>query len=152
METDKIINESKKYAIIAFVVGIVILITGILLDVLQINLISNNRAIVGLSFIPLGVAFSYFIKMIKIKKYPKAMKNVVINENDERLVALRNEATAKSHKILNGVMWLSYFGYTFAFPTDVFEAIGWWILLLLIFVSILSEAIILNKALKRGDS
>ena len=110
-------------------IGIVLLAAGIIFSLMGIYFIQNNKAFIGLSFIPLSVAFVYYIKLSRIKKSPQKMRNIIINENDERLVALRNEADAKAFKALQGALFLTYMGYTLMVPEDIFESVGWWIIL-----------------------
>jgi predicted membrane chloride channel (bestrophin family) len=142
MNTEKILKETKVIMIATLVVGLVLLVTGICFDLLDIHIIKNNRAIVGLSFIPLSVAFVYYLKLTRIKKSPQSMREILVHENDERLVALKNEADAKAFKITQGALFLAYFGYTLMVPEDIFESVGWWILLVLLFVSFISQGLI----------
>jgi uncharacterized membrane protein len=60
-----------------------------------------------------------------MKKNPK----MIVAETDERLVAENNEADAKTLKVLQGVLFLSYLGYSFMIPEDIFKSVGWWITL-----------------------
>jgi hypothetical protein len=117
-----------------------------------IKLIKNNKAIVGLSFIPLSVALVYYLKLMRIKKSPYKMREILVNENDERLVALKNEADAKAFRIIQGALFLTYMGYTLMVPEDIFESVGWWILLVLLFVSFISQGVIYSKLMKKDNS
>jgi hypothetical protein len=155
MNTDKIIKESKTIMLVTLTVGIILFAMGILFTVLNVNITSNsnlvtiNRAFTGLSFIPLSIALMYYLKLLKIRKSPDKMRNIIINENDERLVALKNEAEAKAFKIIQGALFLTYLGYTFMVPSDIFESVGWWILLGLMLLSIAAQAILLNKVMRK---
>lgn len=142
MNTEKIVWESKVIMLTTLIIGIALLAVGIIFSLMDIKLITNNRAIVGLSFIPLGVALVYFIKLTKIKKSPQNMRNLIINEVDERLVSIKNEADAKAFKIIQGAIFLTYMGYTLIVPEDIFESVGWWILMSLLFISFISQGIL----------
>lgn len=152
MNTEKILKESKVIMIVTFVVGVLLLATGIIFTVLDVTLIKNNRALIGLSLIPLSVAFMYFYKYTQIKKSPNKMKEIIINENDERIVNLKNEADAKAFMIVKGTIFLAYMGYTLMVPEDIFEAVGWWILLVILFVSFMSQGIITAMAMLKNKS
>lgn len=141
MNTEKIIREYKTIMIATLVVGLVLLAVGIIFTLLNLRLVPNNKAIVGLSFIPLGVALAYWIKLTIIKKSPLKMRDTIINENDERLISMKNEADAKSFKIIQGALFLAYMGYTLMVPEDIFESLGWWLLLVLLFISFISQVI-----------
>jgi len=152
MNTEKIIKETKVIMTATLIVGLVLLATGIIFTLLDINLIKNNKAIVGLSFIPLCVAFVYYLKLMRIKKSPNKMKEILVNESDERLVALKNEADAKAFRIVQSALFLAYMGYTLMVPEDIFESVGWWILLGLLFISFISQGVISSKLLKKDNS
>jgi xanthosine utilization system XapX-like protein len=141
MNTEKIIREYKAIIMITLVIGLALLAVGTIFTLLNLRLVPNNKAIVGLSFIPLGVAVAYWIKLTIIRKSPLKMRGTIINENDERLVSMKNEADAKSFKIIQGALFLAYMGYTLMIPEDIFESLGWWLLLVLLFISFISQAI-----------
>jgi hypothetical protein len=151
MNTEKIIKETKVAMTASLVIGLVLLATGIVFSLLDINLIKNNKAIIGLSFIPLCVAFVYYLKLTRIRKSPQKMREILVNESDERLVALKNEADAKAFRIIQGALFLAYMGYTLMVPEDIFESAGWWILLVLLFVSFIAQGIISPKVMKKDN-
>jgi len=151
MNTEKIIKETKVIMLVTLAIGLVLLAIGIVFSLLDINLIKNNKAIVGLSFIPLSAAFVYFLKLTRIKKSPHKMREILVNENDERLVALKNEVDAKAFRIIQGALFLTYMGYTLMVPEDIFESVGWWILLVLLFVSFISQGIIHTKVMRKDN-
>jgi len=142
MNTTKIERESKAISLVALVVGMILLAIGIVLSVFQITIISNNKALIGLSFVPLAVAFIYFFKYLKIKNTPEKMQETIITETDERLVASKNEADAIAFKILQGALFLAYLGLTLMFPEQIFESAGWWFLTILLFISFITQAIL----------
>lgn len=79
------------------------------------------------------------------------MRSIIIKENDERLVALNNEADAKTFKILKGALFLTYCGYTFMVPEDVFKSVGWWILLIILLGSLFLQGMLRNAICKANS-
>lgn len=152
MNTEKIVKEARIIMIIGIIVGVVLLGIGIVFSIIDVSFISNKKAIIGLSFIPFSVAFVYYLKLSRIRKAPQKMKNIIINENDERLVSLKNEADAKAFKVIQGAIFLSYMGYTLMVPEDIFESVGWWILMVLLFITFISQGILASKAMKNPKS
>lgn len=152
MNVEKIVKEAKVNIIIGLVIGFLFLGLGIVFNILEVSFIGNNRALIGLSFIPFSIAIIYFIKLLGIRKTPDKMKNIIITENDERLVALKNEADARAFKIIQGAIFLSYMGYTLLVPEDIFETVGWWILMGLLFIAFMSQGILAAKAMKTPKS
>ena len=152
MNTEKIVKESKAIMLVTLIIGMALLAVGIIFSLMDVNLISNNKAIIGLSFIPLSVALVYYVKLSKIKKSPQKMRNIIINENDERLVTLKNEADAKAFKILQGALFFTYMGYTLMVPEDIFESVGWWIIMILLFVSLISQGIMFMIVMGKDNS
>lgn len=152
MDTEKIIRDSKVIMIVTVVIGVMLLAAGASFSFMNINIISNNRAIIGLSFIPFGVAFAYYFKIRSIKKSPQKMRSIIISESDERLISLRNEADAKAFKITQGALFLAYMGYTLLFPEDIFEAFGWWLMLIVMFVSFFAKAMMSMLIMSKEQS
>jgi uncharacterized membrane protein len=148
MNTEKIVKEAKIIMITGIIVGVLLLVIGLVFSLMEVDFISNKKAIIGLSFIPFCMSFIYYLKLRGIKKSPQKMKNIIINENDERLVALKNEADAKAFKIIQVALFFCYMGYTLMVPEDVFEAVGWWVLTSLLFLAFISQGILAAKALK----
>lgn len=149
MDTDRIVRESRTIMIATLLIGFALLAVGLVSSTLALGLTPNDRAVTGLSFIPLAVALFYYVKMTRIVNSPQSMRKVIVEENDERLVALKNEAEAKTLRVVNGVLFLTYMGYTLMVPADVFEAVGWWILLGLLFVSFASQAVLTQIITRR---
>jgi len=146
MNTEKIVKESKVIMLVTLITGIVILAVGVIFNFIKIDLV-NNKAIMALSLTPLSMAFVYYLKLSAIKKSPQKMRDIIITESDERLVAVKNEANSQALKIQQGALFLTYMGYTLMVPGDVFESIGWWILMILLLVSFMSQAILLAIAM-----
>jgi uncharacterized membrane protein len=152
MNTQKIVKEAKMIMTIGIVLGALLLGLGILFSILDVSFISNKRALIALSLLPFSVAFVYYLKLSGIKKTPEKMKNIIINENDERLVALKNEADSKAFKITQAAIFLSYMGYTLMVPEDIFESVGWWLLIILLFITFISQGLLAAFAMKRPKS
>lgn len=145
MNTEKIVRETKIMIAVCMIVGVILLGFGIIFRVLDVSFISNKKALIGLSFIPFSVAFIYWVKLFRMKHFPEKMRNILISENDERLVALKNEIDARAFKIIQGAIFLGYMGYTLMVPEDIFESAGWWVLLALLFITFISQAILANR-------
>ncbi len=152
MNVNKIVKEARVIMIVGLVIGFLLLGLGIVFNILDVGFIENKRALIGLSFIPFSIAIIYFIKLSGIRKTPDKMKNIIITENDERLVALKNEADAVAFKIVQGAIFLSYMGYTLLVPEDIFESVGWWILMGLLFIAFMSQGILAARAMKNPKS
>lgn len=131
MNGGKVLKEAKVTMAISLAAGVVLLGAGLLLQWTDIDLVPDNKALMALSLLPFAMALVSFLKVNGIRKSPQQMRKMLIKENDERLVALNNEADAKSFKWLQGMLYIAYFGYTFMYPGDVFKTAGWWILLVL---------------------
>ncbi len=151
MNVEKTVKKTKVVLFSTLIIGVILLLAGILFDLMKINLVPNNKALVGLSFIPLAIALSSYILLTKIKKSPQKMKSYIINENDERLTALRNEADANAFRILLWTIFLTYTGYTLMVPGDIFESVGWWILMLLLLFSFALRGVLLTKAMRKNE-
>lgn len=133
------------------IVGILLVIAGILLTVLNSPLIENKKAIIGLSFIPFGISFYSWMNLFFTKKFPKGMKPVIVSENDERLITIRNEADAITFQILQWALMITFFGYTFMVPKDIFETPLWWIIFGFFLMSYLLQGIILSIYYRRNN-
>lgn len=149
MKTDKIVKNTKSIVLVALFVGIILLGVGLSFGLLGGDLQKFSKGIVGLSFIPLSVSIASYIKLRMIRRNPLKMKDMIIEESDERILSLRYESDAKAFRIVQGALFLSYMGYTLLVPEDIFEAVGWWILLILLFITFISQGVIsylVNKA------
>jgi hypothetical protein len=151
MNTDHIIKRDRLEMIINIAVGIVLLAAGIFMRVQNIHIIQNNKALIGLSFIPLAIAFTKWFNLYNIRKHPKQMSTVIISENDERLVNERNEAEANTSRVFRWMLYLIFMGYSLIVPSDVFEAAGWWIVFSLFCMSYLLPLIFLKRISKKSD-
>lgn len=152
MNTQKIVKEARLIMTVGIIFGVVLLGLGIVFGIMDVSFISNKRALIGLSLLPFSVAFVYYLKLTGIKKAPEKMRNIIINENDERLVALKNEADSKAFKITQAAIFLSYMGYTLMVPEDIFESVGWWLLIILLFITFISQGLLAAYAMKRPKS
>jgi len=152
MNIEKTVRKTKTVLLISLTIFIVLLAVGILFEVTDIKLLPNNKAVVALSFIPLGIAFASYIKLQAIKKNPQKMKDIIISENDERLIASKNQADANAFRILQGLLFFSYMGYTLMVPGDIFEATGWWLITFLLLASLILQGILSAKSTDGHDS
>ncbi|WP_020617408.1 hypothetical protein [Paenibacillus daejeonensis] len=140
MRGEKSVQEAKMVMIVSLIVSFVILTFGLVTNQWDLVVFSENKAFFALSLLPLSLALVSYLKLSRIKKSPQKMRATLIRESDERLVALGNEADARTFKILQGALFLAYFGYTFIFPQDVFASAGWWILLILLLGSMVVQS------------
>lgn len=124
-------------------VGLLLVATGIFLEITGFPFADNNKSLIGLAFIPLGLSTGAFLNLIFIKKYPDGMKPVLISENDERLTAIKNKADALTFRFLRWVLMLVFFGYTFIKPNDIFETVSWWIMFAFYFISYMLQGTIM---------
>ncbi|MDD4705693.1 MAG: hypothetical protein PHS24_00565 [Bacilli bacterium] len=152
MNSQKIIKETKQILISTLTIGLIMLLTGIIFNILDVNIIKNNKAVIGLSFIPLSLSLLYYIKLIRIIKNPRKMKKTIINETDERIIVSKNKADAKAFRILQSILFLFYTGYTLIIPEDIFESVGWWILLALLIISFGIQSILYYIEIKNSNS
>lgn len=151
MRTENLKKEARTIITLSLAAGVLLLVAGTLLNVLDLELMSNNRALIGLSFIPFAVAGVYLWKLSALKNHPEKIRNIIVTESDERLVQVKNEADAQSFRLTQALIFLAYMGYTFAVPEDIFESPGWWLLLLLLLFSFLGRGLLLAAAMKRND-
>ncbi len=149
MNSKKIVRKNKKVMLVSMIFFIILLVGGIFLELVDSRLLPNNKALVALSFFPLGIAVSSYIKLQTIKKYPQKMKDFIINENDERLIALRNQADARAFKIMQALLFFLYMGYTLMFPEDIFKTVGWWLLMFLLLASFVLQGMTSAKSMEK---
>ncbi|HBZ35762.1 MAG TPA: hypothetical protein DEO33_05020, partial [Rikenellaceae bacterium] len=105
----------------SLIVGIILLGVGLTMGLFDRSLQIYSKGIVGLSLFP----FASYIKLRMIRNNPLNMKDVIIEENDESLLSLKNESDAKAFRIVQSAIFLSYMGYTLLVPEDIFEAVGY---------------------------
>ncbi|KYG31762.1 hypothetical protein AZF04_02980 [Alkalihalobacillus trypoxylicola] len=131
VNTIKFLKEKKLTVILLLLVSSVLFVAWFILETRSITYI-NNQVFLALSLIPFSVALVSFLKIFKIKKDPKLM----VLETDERIVAERNEANAKTLKILQVILLLAYLSYTVSNPEDIFKTLGWWVTLCILLLSL----------------
>ncbi|MGR9050556.1 hypothetical protein ACQ4XT_18135 [Halobacillus faecis] len=136
MSAEKLVKETKLTIGITLFVSLALFITWFIFETTAISF-TNSKAFLALSLIPLSAALASFLKLMKIKKNPK----IIVSETDERLVAEKNQADAKTLKVLQGVLFLSYLGYTFIIPEHTFKSIGWWVTLSVLLFSLFAPFI-----------
>ena len=131
MSVEKFVKETKLTIWVTLFVSLALFLTWVVLKTSDTVFI-NNRAFLALSLIPFSVALTGFLKLMKIRKNPQ----LIVSETDERLVAEKHEAEAKTLKVLQGILFISYLGYTFFSPEEIFQSIGWWITLSVLLFSL----------------
>jgi len=145
LESEKVIKTTKAVMIVNLAVGIALVVLSLVLTGLKIEFLSNQRAIVGISFIPFGIALASFLSLYFMRRDPKGP--LVTYERDERIQAIRYETDSKAFRVLRWALMLFYFGYTFIVPNDIFEAPGWWVTLGFFFMSFMLPGILFKVAL-----
>lgn len=133
MTAQKLVKETKIIISISLLASLVLFATWVILEATTLAF-TENKAFLALSLIPLSAALASYLKLKKLQNNPKVM----VSETDERLVAEKNEADAKALKLLQGVLFLSYLGYTFIIPEDTFHSFGWWMTLGILLLSLFS--------------
>ena len=136
MSAKKLVKETKLTIGVSLFVSFALFVTWVIFESSDISF-TNNKAFLALSLIPFSAALAAFLKLMKITNNPK----MIISETDERLVSEKNEADAKTLKVLQGVLFLSYLGYTFIIPEDTFKSVGWWITLCVLLLSLFAPHI-----------
>lgn len=141
METNIKNNYKTKFFFHA-VVGVVFLLLGIAEAFQILNFTSNNKIFFGLAIIAFGTAAAPYINYYLIKKDPVSMETIIVAESDERNIAIRNAALAKSYSILRWILLYVFFAYTFLFPKEALVTFGWWSITLICIGSNLLSLII----------
>ncbi|WP_394218855.1 hypothetical protein [Halobacillus trueperi] len=141
MGAEKLVKEIKLTIGVSLFVSLALFVTWIILETTDVSS-TVHKAFLALSLIPFSAALASLLKLMKLKKNPK----MIVSETDERLVAEKNEADAKTLKFLQGVLFLSYLGYTFTIPEDTFQSVGWWITLVILLLSLFTPLIFRHTA------
>ncbi|MCA1011576.1 hypothetical protein [Halobacillus halophilus] len=136
MSAEKLVKETKVTIGISLFVSLALFVTWFIFEATDLSF-TNSKAFLALSLIPFSAALASFLKLMKIKKNPK----MTVSETDERLVAEKNQADAKTLKVLQGVLFLSYLGYTFIIPEDIFKSMGWWVIVSVLLFSLFAPFI-----------
>ncbi|MCA0970683.1 hypothetical protein LCM20_08795 [Halobacillus litoralis] len=137
MSAEKLVKETKLIIGVSLFASLALLITWTTVELMNTSF-GNDKALLALSIIPLSAALASYLKLIKINKDPQKM----VAETDERLVAEKNEADAKALKLLQGILFLTYMGYTFIFPEETFQSLGWWVTLGILLLSLFAPVMI----------
>lgn len=139
---DVMMKRTRRYFIFMFTGGAMLLVIGLLLQTGLIKSTWNARGIVGASFIPLSLAVIYFWKMRMLIKSPQKARKVFVNQTDERLARLENDTDAFSLRILRVILVFFYCGYNLLHPEEIFNSMGWWMILTLLLVSYIMKPLI----------
>ncbi|SEN47597.1 hypothetical protein SAMN04488134_101173 [Amphibacillus marinus] len=145
MDTESVIKAAKLKICVGIVVSIGLFITWFIFETSELSF-SNHKVFIALSLIPFSVSLVSFLKLMKLNKYPQT----IVAETDERLVAEKNEADAKTLKIIQGTLFLIYLSYTFVIPDDIFKTIGWWMTLLVLLISLFLPLLFRYLGRKQG--
>jgi len=141
MET-KIRNEYKIKFLSHGIVAALFILVGLGEVTNTINIVDTIQAKVffGMAIIAIASAGTAFYSYYLLRKSSKAMEAIVVAESDERTIAVKNEAYAKTFLILKWLLTYTFFTYTFLLPKEVFVSFGWWSLLLIYLSSLLMSA------------
>lgn len=150
MNTEKIIKNTRTMMFTAFALFGLLLIVGLSIGRIDPGFLTYRKGIIGLSFIPLAVGVAALFKLNLVRNDPARIKDIIIQENDERLVNLKHEAESKAFRIVQAAIFMSYMAYTLLVPDDIFEAVGWWILLGLLFITFASQGYLMYQV-QKGD-
>lgn len=138
------IFRSEKMKLAAnLIAGLVLITVGSYWRMQGMALDWNPKALIGLGFIPVGIALSKAVQLYTYSRNPKESMPALIAMSDERLQAERNAADATAHHLMSWLLNLIFLGYTLMFPKDIFESPAWWILFALFIVATLLPAAIL---------
>ncbi len=151
MDQSKATKSMSLNFIIYLSIGLVLLAGGIAVRVFQLPLLENNKAIVALSFIPLGLATYFGVTAALMKRNPKYTRAIAAEQSDERINGLKQRADSITYQTMRIIVSLVFFGYTFAFPSEIFESAGWWITLAFFFLAHMMQGIVLAVLMGRDQ-
>jgi hypothetical protein len=123
-----VIKEYKIKALAHCIIGLIFLGVGVGLwsDTLKFVDSSKAKVFFGLTIVAVATAIGPFINYYLLKKNTKEMESLIVAETDERSIAVRNEAYAKTFSILKWVIIYITLAYTFMFPKEAFVSFAWW--------------------------
>jgi hypothetical protein len=138
------ITKSEKLKLTAnLAAGLVLIAVGSYWRMQDMALDWNPKALIGLGFIPVGIAIGKAVQLYTFARHPKESMPALIAMRDERLQAQRNAADATAHRLMSWLLNLIFLGYTLMFPKDIFESPAWWILFGLFLLTTMLPAAIL---------
>ncbi len=140
MDRDALIRRERTFAVVSLILGVAILGTGLLF-----NPHGYHKALEAISIVLFAMAFASLVKTRALKRDHA----IPVAEYDERIVAARNQADAVSLEIIRRVLFLAYLFYTFVRPQDIFQALSWWLLLLVAMLAVLLPPLVLGNVNKR---
>jgi len=85
-------NQKKNLARIFLGTGLVVLISGVLLELLKVNQSFDPRTITGAGILFLGIGAANLVRYRSAAKNPAAASRVFNEERDERTVTIRTRA------------------------------------------------------------
>lgn len=95
----------------------------------------SNKSLIALAVFPFGIVIGSVLNLLILKRKPKSMKNIILNENDERLVLRKVTAEAMSFRVVRFMLYLFFMAYTYSNPNEIFVSAIWWILCGIVFAS-----------------
>lgn len=152
MNTKRIEKNARRVMYFAIIVGVLLLASGVVIAQLGLYPMINGKSLIALSLLPFAVATVYLTKLLRIKNSTQTMRSTLIKEHDERIVAQKNEVDAKTLKIVQGALFISYMSYSAIVPEHIFESVGWWIVLIILMLSFIAQVILSKKIKGSVDS
>ncbi|MCK9355992.1 MAG: hypothetical protein M0R22_02425 [Dehalococcoidia bacterium] len=140
MDKEALIRRERTFAVVSLVLGIAVLGAGLLF-----NPHGYHKALEAISIVLFAMAFASLVKIRALKRNDA----IPVAENDERIVAARNQADAVSLEVIRRVLFLAYLFYTFVRPGDIFQSLSWWLLLAVSMLSLLLPPLVLGNVNKR---
>lgn len=143
MDANKVTRKMNLSFVVCLAAGLLLLAGGLTLQLLDIHLLENNRAVVALAFIPLALATYFGLTAALMKRNPKYSRTVAAEQADERITALKHRADSITYRTMRWALSLVFLGYTFAFPSEIFESAGWWITFGFFFLAHMMQGVVL---------
>jgi hypothetical protein len=151
MEPKKIANKMNRYFLISLAVGLLLLAGGLAMQLLDVHLVENNKAVVGLSFMPLALATYFGITTALMKRNPKYLRSVMTEQADERIASMKQRADSITYRTMRWALTFVFLGYTFAFPSEIFETAGWGVAFAFFFMAHMMQGITLTVLMSRDQ-
>lgn len=151
MEMNRVRKKLGISITVSLAIGLMLLATGIALKLLDVKLLENDKALIGLAIIPLALATYYILTAALAKKNPSYLRNIAVQQADERIAALKHTADSISFRTLQWSLTAVFLGYTLAFPSQIFSSAGWWITFGFFFLSQTLQAVVMTVLIHRDQ-
>lgn len=135
----------KKYKISFFthcIIGLTFFLLALAEGLNIIDIVENNKILGGMAILALGASGAQFLYFYMIKKNSPSVQPIIVAESDERNIAVKNEAEAKTFSVLKIMIFYIYFAYTFLFPEEIFVSFGWWSVTIIFMTSVIMSGLI----------